>query len=184
MGMAVWPQSISPDGQLLLINGQNATTGGDLFLVPLTGDHKPVPFIQTPREEVSGRIAPSGQAVAYVSDESDRREVYVESFPTRGNKVRVSDNGGSFPVWSADGKALYFLTGPAGGQATLMVAEDRGGRWVSRKVFDLPPGPRDVARRPYAVFDDGRKFLVAAYVFDTAPHTITVGLNWPAGLGK
>jgi hypothetical protein len=50
--------------------------------------------------------------MAYISEESDRYEVYVERFPQGGDKVRVSSDGGGQPKWRADGKELFYL-GPA-----------------------------------------------------------------------
>jgi hypothetical protein len=183
--MAVhWPLSSSPDGRFLLIAMGTLQTGSDLMMVPLTGDHTPVPYLNTSVNESAGRIAPDGHSVAYVSDESDRREVYVQSFPKRGNKVRVSVNGGANPQWSDDGKTLYFVAVDLDGKPALMRSEIRAGGPPPVELFEIPAGPREASRPNYAVFDNGRRFLFNVFVPDTAPKVITIGQNWAAGLGK
>jgi Tol biopolymer transport system component len=59
--------------------------------------------------ESNPNLAPSSDWLAYASDETRRFEVYVQSFPEPGRKYQVSLNGGSIPVWSRDGKELFFI---------------------------------------------------------------------------
>ena len=49
--------------------------------------------------------------MAYVSDESDRREVYVQPFPGPGGKLQISTEVGTSPVWARDGQELFYLNG-------------------------------------------------------------------------
>ena len=52
---------------------------------------------------------PNGRWLAYASDESSQFEVYVQTFPTAGGKSPISTHGGTLPVWSKDGKELFFI---------------------------------------------------------------------------
>ena len=88
----------SPDGRFLLYEQQNPKTGWDLWLLPLEGDRKPVPWLQTSFWERSGRISPDGRWVAYVSDESSKQEIYVQPFRQgSGGKWQISTGGGNYP---------------------------------------------------------------------------------------
>jgi hypothetical protein len=80
----------------------------DLWVLPLDGSGGPRPFVSSPFDEDGGRFSPDGRQVAYVSDESGRKEVYVRPFPEPGAARQVSTGGGSQPRWSRDGRALYF----------------------------------------------------------------------------
>ena len=58
------------------------------------------------------RISPDGRLLAYTSDESSRNEVYVSAFPdVTGGKWQVSINGGDSPLWSPEGRELFFRNG-------------------------------------------------------------------------
>ena len=96
----------------------------------------PEVFVQTRFGEHSGRISPSGRHVAYVSDESGREEVYVQSFPEPGGKLQVSTSGGAQPLWSHDGRSVFF----------------RGGGSVQAVAFT--PGPPAAVSVPRPLFAD------------------------------
>ena len=101
----------SRDGRTLLISPQRRETGQDVEVLQLDGDRKPVPLVHGPSIESFGRFSPNGKWVAYESDESGRPEVYVTSYPAATAKWQVSTAGGSKPMWSADGRQLYYLAG-------------------------------------------------------------------------
>ena len=68
-----------------------------------------VPFLQTPSDESLGQLSPDGRLIAYCSDESGRKEVYVRRFPQGADKWQVSFNGGAQPRWSRDGQELFYV---------------------------------------------------------------------------
>ncbi len=178
------PGSSSPDGTVVMITQQSSGTASDLMVVPLTGDHTPVPYLQTSFSEGAARFSPDGKSVAYVSNESNRFEVYIETFPRSARKVRVSSAGGIHPEWSEDGRELYFVETRADGTRSLMVKSVPDGLSLpARRLFDLPPGRWEINRRQFASFDHGRRFLVNVPVPITAPQVITIGQNWTAALG-
>jgi dipeptidyl aminopeptidase/acylaminoacyl peptidase len=167
-----------------MIQQELVASQSDLMVVSLTGDHTPAPYLQTPFNEHSGRFSPDGKSVAYVSNESGRDELYVQSFPRTAAKIRISAAGGTHPEWNDDGRELYFLQAQPSGQRSMMVASVlAGGSSPPRRLFDLPPGVwEDSGRSMYAVFDNGRRFLVNVLVPIAVPQVITIGQNWTAAL--
>src|ERR1017187_5916116 len=89
------PSSFSPDGSLLLLNVLNlgdtrsANTNWQIFVLPLRGERKLRPFLQTRFTDLGARFSPDGQWVAYVSNESGRDEVFVRPFPGAGAKWQI-----------------------------------------------------------------------------------------------
>ena len=117
--------------------------------------------------------------VAYNSNESGRREVYIQGFPERRGKWQVSAEGGMYPQWRADGKELYW-TGNDG--RTVMAAPmelQAGGVKVGRpELLFRAPNPAVLSR-------DGKRFLVLNPEGGEQPNLpMVVQLNWAAGLGK
>ena len=80
----------------------------DIWVVPPGED--PSPFLMTPFDERSPRFSPDGKWLAY-SNESGRDEVYVQPFPGPGRKWLISTDGGINPVWSRDGRELFYHQG-------------------------------------------------------------------------
>jgi len=102
------PASISPDGKSIAIAMETAQRQGDIFVLPLQGDHKPQPFVSGPANEGHPSFSPDGHWLAYESGETGRNEVYVKPFPLAAGRWQVSFEGGQEPRWSADGKELFF----------------------------------------------------------------------------
>ncbi|HKC25232.1 MAG TPA: protein kinase [Thermoanaerobaculia bacterium] len=113
---------VTPDGSALLIDEMDPVTQSDVFLVPLTGDHKPRPLLKTPFSDVGARVSPDGRYIAYVSNESGRNEVYVRPFPGLTRKWQVSTNGGELVRWAASGKEIFYLDRPTGRYYAVPVA--------------------------------------------------------------
>ena len=103
------PLAWSPDGRVLLYAIQHPKTGLDLWALPLAGDRKPFPVVQTPFDETAGQFSPNGRWVAYQSNESRQVEIYVRPFPGPGSQWQVSTAGGSQPRWRPDGKELFYV---------------------------------------------------------------------------
>jgi Tol biopolymer transport system component/tRNA A-37 threonylcarbamoyl transferase component Bud32 len=171
----------SPDGRSLVIGRQEAATRRDLWILPLEGDHKPVPYLVTPDYEGSASLSPDGKWLMYDSDESGRNEVYVQSFPQPGHKYQVTTRGGFGHGWSRDGKKLGYsgLDDPT----TVYGADVLAGA-----QFRLGPA-KAVAHTPDTGFDfagsrDMTRMLLLLPARPPSPQTITVVQNWPALLAK
>jgi Tol biopolymer transport system component len=175
-----FPQSWSPDGRFLLY-GSNTNTpdvGADLWLLPMTGDRKPLPFLSTRFQEYLGLFSPDGRWVMYQSNESGRYEIYVTSFPDPANKWRISLDGGTFPRWRADGREVFFL----GSDNRLMAAEvDGNGASFTvgpvRALFETHAR----ANWPYVVTPDGQRFLVNTFE-ESGAMVVNVTVNWRQSL--
>ena len=100
-------------------------------------------------------LSPDGRWLAYASDESGRNEVYLRAWPGMGNKLQVSQNGGGEPMWSRDGRELFYRSG--GGPEPRMVAA----------VVEAGPMLRIRSRQEL--------FSVASYEFATPHPTTTLG---------
>jgi DNA-binding winged helix-turn-helix (wHTH) protein len=168
------PNSLSPDGRFLLYATYAVTRSVDLLLLPLKGERKPVPYLTTPFPESGGRFSPDGHWVAYVSSESGHDEINVKEFPTSSALVAgsaVSKGGGEQPHWRGNSETLY-----RGANRNLMAVDiTTGGLRAGepRKLFQLPLGAE-----AWDVTADGKKFLVAVPLAQSAPPPFTVVLNW------
>jgi Tol biopolymer transport system component len=170
------PYEWSMDGRFVTYFAAGEDTQGDLYLAPTGGDGPPVKFLQTKFQEVANRLSPDGKFMTYASNESGRLEVYVQTFPATENKWLISTTGGSQPIWSRDGRELFYLA-PNG---MLMAVDIRTTPafvpGVPRPLFktNSPQGP---VRNSYAPSADGKRFLVNSYL-DGGESTIVVLLNW------
>ena len=180
-----FPTDWSRDGRFIAYNRAGPEGETDVWVLPLFGDRKPIPFVQSEFQELFGYFSPNGRWLAYVSDQSGRAEVYVRPFPVSAGISPVSTGGGRQPRWRRDGKELFYLS-PHG---KLMVVEvnagDRFRAGVPKALFQMRlPMDFDWSSGNYAVTADGQRFLVTTPAGEAASPTITVVLNWPAALKK
>jgi Tol biopolymer transport system component/predicted Ser/Thr protein kinase len=182
-----YPLSWSPDGRYILYLGIRlgtaaSSTGYHLWILPLFGDRKPYPFLNTQFNENPGQFSPDGRWVAYFSDESGKNEVYVVPFPGPGGKWQVSTGGGQNPRWRQDSTEIFYVS-----PDNKLMAATVNGKGSSFEVGAIKPlftthpgGPRDW----YAVSPDGQRFLINTVPEQAAAAPLTVVLNWTAGLKK
>ena len=105
---------VSPDGKWLVFRtAPGSKYPRDILAVPMSGEKTIVPIATGPETESLPRISPDGRWIAYQSSSMNRFEIYVRPFPGPGAAMQVSDVGGTEPLWSRTGKALYYR-GPAG----------------------------------------------------------------------
>ncbi len=108
------PWSFTPDGTRLAYHELNASTGFDLWTVPIHIAEseftvgKPEPFLRTPAFETYPSFSPDGHWIAYGSNESGNWEVYVRAFPDNGTATQVSRGGGRIARWSAKSHDLFY----------------------------------------------------------------------------
>jgi eukaryotic-like serine/threonine-protein kinase len=164
----------------LLFMAAAGSTGQDLWTVPVSSlgvpTGKPVPLIQTPFNDLPGRVSPDGRWIAYSSNESGTNEVYVApTSGTSGVKWQISTGRGTSVEWRGDSRELYYRD-DAGIVAVDVHAE--GTRFEAglpkRLISVILAGPRST----FAVTNDGQKFLAirAREVSEAAPLTLVV--NW------
>ncbi len=136
-----------------------------------------IPFLQTDSDERFARFSPDGRFVAYVSNESGRREVYVKPFPSGGDRWQVSVNGGVQPQWRGDGKEIFFVEG----DSLVAVEVDSEENFSVGAATTLFRAPELRGGSPaYDVAADGKRFLVVEEIEDDVPVTIRIVQNWVA----
>jgi eukaryotic-like serine/threonine-protein kinase len=175
----------SADGRYVVYHAARQTTGLDIWILPMSGDRTPREFLQTPFNEMQGRLLPDGHWMAYTSDESGSLEVHVRPFPAGAEHWVVSTNGGSEPTWRGDGKELFYL----GADRMLMSISIAGGPRleadVPKPLFETNVGAINPDfRRQYAASRDGNRFLVNTMSKDASSPPIIVVLNWTTALNK
>jgi serine/threonine protein kinase/Tol biopolymer transport system component len=172
-----FPSDWSRDGRFLIYYQIDPVTKYDIWALPLTGDRKPFPLLQTPFNEHRATLSPDVRWLAYSSDETGKDEIYVQSFPSLGNKWKVSDGGGTRPVWSRDGKELFYI---AYDRKLMVSAVSAGAKFEAgspRPLFLTRPN----ITRFYDVSPDGRRFLLVDPLPDPVTPPINLIVNWTAG---
>ena len=179
------PTSWSADGKFLVyhegVSGgtyANGVPGGwSIWILPLFGDRKTYPFLQSNFSAREATFSPDGKWLAYCSNESGEYRVYVVPFPGPGGKWQVSRGDGRGPLWRRDGKELFYLSAD---NKLLAVTVDASGSTFSagdaHVLFDS---------QSYGVFAryynsaDGQRFVVV-YEGSQPSSTLTFISNWTA----
>jgi hypothetical protein len=158
-----FPWSFSPDGKRLAF-AEFPMSGGDIWTVPVEDDGgmlkagKPEPFLQTPASELYPAFSPDGRWIAYRTFESGTSEIQVRAFPDKGGKWLISNGGGVVPVWSPNGRELFYRSED---QHIMVVSytvkddafvPDKPRRWSDRILAESPARNLDIA-------PDGRRFV-------------------------
>lgn len=175
------PSDWSSDGKFMLYTSFN-NRNRDIWVLPLEGDRKPFPYIQTPSDDQSAVFSPDGKYVAYRSFESGRNEIYIQTFPASATKLPVSTNGGTAPFWARNGRELFYIA-----SGKLMSVEIKPGDPLSVGVpqplvdFAAVRSPRN---DDYAVSNDGQRLLFISRAADAVSLPIVAILNWSAGLNR
>jgi hypothetical protein len=108
------PGSISPDGRVLAFTQQAkedvAAGTSEIWMLPLDGDRTPHRWLAASHSEVQPAFSPDGAWVAYASSESGQWQVMVRPFSRTSPVEQVSIEGGWEPIWSRDGREIYFRT--------------------------------------------------------------------------
>jgi Tol biopolymer transport system component len=163
----------SRDGRFLLIGRTDAQTRDDLWVLPQVPGAMPGAYAAASFNQTHAAFSPDGRWVAYASDESGQPEIYIDSFPKPGTRLRVTTAGGTEPRWRGDGSALYFRRGSEvhvvrlvlKGQVLEVAALDR--------LFDA-----GATIRAFDATPDGSRFLVNLPAPDAAPRSATMIVNW------
>jgi eukaryotic-like serine/threonine-protein kinase len=182
------PDGWSSDSRYILYQAIDPKTGSDLFVLPLSGDRKPSPFLNKPFYEGVGRFSPDGRWIVYVSNESGKYQVYVAPFPGPGGKWLISKGAGFMPRWRRDGAEIFYYS--IEDRKLMAVSVNAKGSELEvgemKPLFDFLPQGMGAANRGslYDVTADGQRFLINATAKQTASTPITIILNWASLLKK
>ena len=155
------PTDVSPDGSALLFRRAYADGSTDLTAVQLQGEPAETRVLGGDFMNGNATISPDGRWLAYFSDESGQREVYIQPYPGPGPKTPVSIGGGEEVRWSADGSELYYRNG----QSLMAVPIQTGSTLVvgrPQPLFDdtFRNGVAINGAREYDVGPDGRFLMM------------------------
>jgi eukaryotic-like serine/threonine-protein kinase len=177
------PTDWSRDGRMILFNQLLPGTAADLWVLPVTPEGNPTAppqaYLHTQFNEQDGEFSPETDPkwVAYTSNESGQREVYVQAFPQARGKFQVSVGGGRFPRWGPGGTQLFYVSLNDKLMAVdLKLGKDSVEPAAPRELFPLPTPTINFI--PYDVSADGDRFLVQAPPQQVSPLSVIV--DWPA----
>jgi Tol biopolymer transport system component len=177
------PSDWSRAGFLLYTTFFDPKTASDMWALPLNGDRKPFPVVQTIYEEKDPQFSPDGRWVAYQSNETGRFEIYLQPFPGPGRREPISTNGGAQVRWRRDGRELFYIAldgrlmsvpiRPAPDAQTVHI-----GAAVPLFATHVGGAVQGADRQQYVVSPDGQRFLMSVVPEDANPAPISVILNW------
>lgn len=100
---------ISPDGKFLAFRSTAPDHRHDIWYRRLAGDTARKAIVSAPSQEYAPRFSPNGRWIVYTSDEDGMNQVYVQPFPPTGARYKVTETGGITPLWSPDGRRIYYV---------------------------------------------------------------------------
>ncbi|HEU5168976.1 MAG TPA: protein kinase [Gemmatimonadales bacterium] len=162
-GSAMTVGAFTPEGRYVVALVTGNAGSWDLAVVPVAGDRTPRLLLGTPFNEYYPAVSPDGRWLAYTSDESGQNEVYVRAFPDGRGKILVSQNGGSEPVWSRDGRELFYRGFDQLGTPLVAVSVQSAPdfRVLTRApLFDVSEYEAAVPHANYDVTPDGKTFVM------------------------
>ena len=181
MKQAQFPMSWSPDGRNLLFTDEHPDTKLDIWVFTMDDERRPQSLIKTQFNETAAVFSPNGRWIAYQSDESGQMEVYVRPYPIPGFKQKISTEGGTEPVWSPDGRELFYRNGEKMMKVAVNTQPDFR---VSKPelLFAEWYETRRISAN-YDITPDGQRFLMIKGE-QTTPTEIKVVLNWDEELKR
>jgi eukaryotic-like serine/threonine-protein kinase len=175
------PTDWSAKSRLVVLHTLGSATAWDIGTMSLETGMR-ASLLQSPANEIQGRIAPDGRWIAYVSDETGQWEVYVQPFPLTGaNKRQISVNGGSQPTWRRDGQELFFLGADRRLMAVSVEPSGAFSHGTPQALFDTRIRPTFTPFSFNYATTDGQRFLVNSMPEGATP-TIGVITNWTTTL--
>jgi Tol biopolymer transport system component len=184
------PWSFSRDGKTLAIFEVSlAPLGGDIGILTMEGKREIKELLQEKNWELEPKISPDIRYVAYQSDESGKGEIYVRSFPdVNKGKWQVSSSGGGSPLWSPDGRELFYRSGDAT-MAVEVETQPTFKRGNPKNLFQgtyFSTAMQKIVTTPWDILPNGKKFLMIKPAASTGAAStaagpqpkITVVVNW------
>ncbi|MDX1385724.1 MAG: hypothetical protein R3190_18880, partial [Thermoanaerobaculia bacterium] len=175
------PAAWDPEGRVLVCRYLDRSDGDwDVVLLDRESDAEPRPLLDSPYRELHPTLSPGGDALAYTSDETGTVEVYIQDFPRLGNKVKVSNGGGTEPLWTRGGAELVYRTDSHLMAVAVTADPVTGERRVGepRPLFDDRYLKGELGQTAnYDVAADGERFLMIE-LEDPGKQEIVVVLDW------
>lgn len=173
-----YPNCVTPDGKAVLFaQGYDPQTAVDIFELPLAGDGRVSAVVRTPGRDAHPAVSPDGKWLAYTGSVNGRYEVLVQAYPGTGPAAVISPEGGEGPLWSREGKEIYYRSGrkmmavrfvpgaaPHGSAARVLFEGDylRADNWFRNAILSA----------------DGKQFLLLKEDPPEEQHHLNVVVNW------
>jgi serine/threonine-protein kinase len=174
--------AITADGTQLIFREEAGERGLDIAMLPLEGDRRSTPLIDTQYTELNAELSPDGRWMVYRSNQSGKNEVYVRPFPNvDAGFWQISTAGGRHPAWARSGRELFYCE-PNG--ALMGVPVELQPRFAAGTPTKILEGVyfRGVHGRAYDVSPDGERFLMIkedeSSGHASSPQSIVVIFNW------
>ncbi|MBI2428498.1 MAG: serine/threonine-protein kinase [Ignavibacteriales bacterium] len=174
----LYPTGWSRDGAMIACTTYPTR---DIVVFPADGKQPPVIFLNSDFVEDEARFSPDGKFLAYCSNESGQREIYVRPFPGPGGKWQVSTSGSLFRAfWRRDGKEIYYQSR----DGKIMAAEVNasGGTFSVGNVRPLFEAAMIGISAFLDVSPDGQEFLMVYNLIESKSDHLTMVLNWNSEL--
>jgi len=175
----MYPNSVSPDGSQLAFFVGGGETNYDIWILPLSGDAEPYPFIVTEFIEVFPVFSPDGRWLAYQSDESGAPEIYVTAFPEPGRKWQISTNLGQSPRWNEDGSEILYHA-PDGTITAVGIEPRDGGLLIGEATALYNTRLQPSGYYFWAMSPDGERILALETGTEHDAPNLSVVVNWLA----
>jgi serine/threonine-protein kinase len=176
----VGPSDFSSDGKTLFYC-VDAAAGNVMSYELEGGDSTKRALCATPFNEIKPSLSPDGKYLAYTSDESGEREVYVRELSASGGKWQISTSGGNRPLWSADGHELFYADRDWDFMAVPVDTRNGFEAGIPKLLFNRRYTVSGLAQNRYDVSRDGQRFLVNVATVEQST-AFNVVLNWPTEL--
>jgi Tol biopolymer transport system component len=175
---------------------ETGSSGYRIWVVPIDQPKKARMLLNTRFNETHPEFSPDGHWIAYLSDESGRREIYVQPYPGPGRRTLVSSELAGDPAWSKDSNELFYLafTGQTQTQTMMSVHfKVSGNEFLPEKPVVLFEGRSQLGAitRQFDVTSDGRFLMIQRLAEDLVernkkifPSTLRIVLNWTAELDR
>ena len=172
--------SLTPDGKHMAFWVKNRE-GEDIWIMPLDGEKKARPFLESRFLESDVELSPDGKFAAYISNESGREEVYLTRFPGGEGKWQVSANGGVDPIWSPAGGDLFYLEGTLM-KVVSVTLDDSVNLGPPQTLFDVTGKRLAVSSNTgFAVSADGQQLLMVQNVVNEGKQpSLIISYDWIA----
>ncbi len=167
--------SWSPDGKALLFVGSHPDTGTDIWVLSCEDGNVPRPLMRESGNEQLAVFSPDGNWIAYQSDREGQSEIYVTPYP-RPVVKKISTGGGYCPIWSRDGKELFYRNGDK--MMAVAIETEPEFKVIDSEVLFEEKYFTGLDRN-YDVSPDGQRFLMIKESEEQpAARQLIVVLNW------
>jgi len=176
-GSENWPGSWSPDGRTLAFESRERGGTIGIWTIAARGTDPPQPLTETAASDESPRISPDGRWLAYVSDQTGRREVFVAPYPSLDRRWQISIGGGSEPVWGPETTELFYRSGWRVMSVPLAMSGGILDPGQPGLLFEGSYNRSQLGHAHYDVSPDGRRFVMVAEDRE-AFQSLRVVLGW------